>query len=327
MQKPYSNDRRLPASQIRKCLFFSQPGHSILECRQATIWLRAPFRPRVIKTHKGDPRLPKHARATPPPALDSRSTPAPSSLPVPPSPIAAPSPAQQPTTSSPPTVPSTSSAAASTPPPLILPTTPAPAPRQLATSVSPPVATTPTPAPTSSPAPPITAPPPSEAIMLTPQPSSAALSPSFPASLESQPSAVATATLPVRATTLPPADSSLTAPPSPLATPSPHPCDIMRKAKPRQAQGTQQHSPFRTQHRSARLCAFTRPSWARHGFARSTTHRPNISSCTSRLVYDPGGNSIGSNGDSSDAPSPATLWPVEERGSRRISRRQPLTLI
>jgi hypothetical protein len=104
----------------------------------------------------------------------------------------------------------------------------------------------------------------------------------------------------------------------PVSVEMPHADAWSKEARTTRARGTCQQTCLR---------ALIRPSRARRGFACGTTHRPNISSCTSRLVYDPGGNSVGSNGDRSDASSPATLWPVEECGSRRVSRRQPLTLI
>jgi hypothetical protein len=179
-----------------RCLFCSQPGHSIQKCRQAAIWLRAPFRPR-IRMLEGDPSLPKHARATPSPAEDmtTLSAPAPSSLPenhADPIPASSPIPSPIPLTS----------------------TTPA----------------SPSPAASSLPAQhPVAALPSSEGVTLTPQPSSTALSTSLPTSLDSQPPAITAAALPVQATTLPPDDAPLTAPPLPLAALSLHPSDVMRK--------------------------------------------------------------------------------------------------
>jgi hypothetical protein len=182
---------------------------------------------------------------------------------------------------------------------------------------------------------PVAATPLPETVTLMPQPSAAALSTSLPVSLNSQPHAVATTAPPARATTLPTDDAPRTAPPPPLTAPLPHLSDVLRKAKSRHAQATcqlrrrrpQQHPPFRSHHCSAHRRAFICPPHVRRCFTRNITHRPKISSVNIRRVYDPGGNSIGSNGDDSGVPLPATLWPVEERGSQRVSHGQPLALV
>ena len=108
------------------------------------------------------------------------------------------------------------------------------------------------------------------------------------------------------------------APPLPLAALLPYLSDVMQKAKPREAQGTcwprhhwlQQHPPFHLHHCLAHLCTLTCPSCTCCGFTRDITLYLKISSVDIRRMYDPGSNSVGSNGGS-DTLSHAMLWPTE----------------
>ena len=141
----------------------------------------------------------------------------------------------------------------------------------------------------------VVVPPLSEAIAPVSQPFAAALSTRLPASFESQSSAVASAT--------PPVPSSLPAPPPPCHDHAINP-QVNKEIESRQVQGTRRQRRRRGKHCAPPLSHYLSAhshSLVRHLLAGSTTQYLCISNGIVRLVYDPGGNSVSSNGDNSDA--------------------------